>query len=196
MKIPCLPILSQSLAMNRLFSIVGPLLFLSAGLHWLFGNKVQEVLNRRDSQYKEKKISIRPYGIFKIIKSSLLYIFCISYFFIYELYIEAILVLIIYLGYIFVKIDTVLTIKIRYTNRYLIYKKWGHEHKIALCNIYDMHWYNPRNGLGYILCFYFPGVLRVDISTADFMGLQNLKKAYDEEKRRGTVCVNPNEELR
>lgn len=191
MKIPCLPFLSHSPAMNRLFAIVGLLLFLHAGLHWLFGNRVQKVLNQRDSQYIDKKISIRPYGIFKIIKTSLLLIFCVSFSFVHKMYMEAILALIIYLGYIIIKIDAVLSIKIHYTKRYLIYKKWGHEHKIALRNIYDMHWYNPRDGLGYILFFYFPGVGRVDISTADFMGLQNLKKAYDASHKTGDGLREP-----
>lgn len=182
MKMTLLPILSSSIAMNRLFSIIGPLLFLSAGLQWLLGDKVQEVLNRKDNQHFKKSIKIRPYGIFRIIRTSLLFIFCISFFIIYRLYVEAIFCLIIYLGYIYIKVDTMFSIKIRYTKRYLIYSKWGCEHKIALRNIYDMHWDNPKNGLGYILVFCFPGVWRVDISTADFLGLQKLKIAYDTAK--------------
>ena len=179
---------------NRFFSVVGPLLFLIAGLQWIIGGKIQKALLQRADDYQEKRIRIRPYGLVRISCIALSLIITICYFAINACYIDAMFYVCILTAYTLFKLETVFSKKYHFTKKYLTYCSWGKKHKVALRDIYYMRWDAPRSGMGYLLVFSFPGVSYAQLSTAEFYGVKQLKEAYDQQKRKvagETVGVPP-----
>lgn len=167
---------------NRFCSVAAPIAFLLGGLSVLFSERIQETIWNNEKKHQGRRLKIRPYCMIRIIITLSFVLSSMCYFYIWACYPEAIFCTLIMIGYIFIKVDSVFSKTVCFTKKYMTYCSWGKKYKVALRDIYNMHWENPRNGFGYILVFSFPGVPRVDISTEDFYGLRQLKEAYDQQK--------------
>ena len=170
--------LSKANNENRYVAIFFPALFAVAGITNLLQPKIEDRL--AEDNYTEKKIKIRPFsfintsifGVFLLL--SLLYLGVHQSTMFYFMLIVAI-------GYTWLKFATVYAVKLHYTRKYIFLRQWGKTVKIPMGKVHSMHWRAGKNGFGYLLTIHYGQGKIITLSSADFIGLRKLKDTFDKE---------------
>lgn len=163
---------------NRLFSVIGPLLFLYAPVSIFAGEKTAQQLLKNDN-FCEDTIRIRPYFVF----SRLFVMSVFSWAFILALqlkaYSELIVCMLIFAGYAGMFICLPCLVRVRYTSDYVSFVEWRKEYTIPMCNITKITWERIGRSLDYSLVIYTDGGREITLHSAYYIGLNRLRALYD-----------------
>jgi hypothetical protein len=163
---------------NRVFSVLGPLLFLYAGVYHFFGEKIAQLLLKRD-QFLDHRICIRPYFVLRSI--IIVGVFCWSI--AQALWIrgtaQLIICIILLMGYSGIFIYEPCAINIQYTSEHILIRRWRTEYKISMCNISRMSWERVSRSFDYALVIYTDSGRKIVLHSAYYVGLNRLRAIYD-----------------
>jgi len=171
-------VLSGNDAINQLCAVIMPPIFLYVGLVHFFGEKLANLLLRKDS-YNEKRIKVRIYGIFRVTVTCLFLAFLIVYFSLYKIWYLAIFFVVTLLGYTWIKFRTYFA-RLKYTNRYITFYTGKKQDTFSWEDVMEVSWEIPNKSTSYALRIRFISGLTTKLLSSDFVGLNKLKAFYDE----------------
>lgn len=172
-------VLGQGDAIDQLCAIIMPPIFVYVGLIHFFGEKLANLLLRKDS-YNEKKIKIRMYGILRTTGIFLFLAFLIAYCFIYKVWHLVVFFVAILIGYVWIKSRTY-SAHLEYTNRYITFYTGKRQDTFSWQEVMQITWECPNKSTSYALKIQFISGLTAELLSSDFVGLTKLKTFYDEE---------------
>ena len=175
---------------NRFASVFAPLLFTYVIVFNLFGNKFSMMLMKRDTCL-QKEIKLRPYSIVKTSATAIVLLISLLYFLWHRDWMVSVLITVFALGYAFIRIEVVYSIKVQYSQNYLYYQKWDKKYKIAMSNIVEMYWSRTPGDLGEILEILLQDGSTICLSSSDFFGVFKLKNTYDKYISKGQGDGSP-----
>ena len=167
-------------AVNRLCSVVVPLLLIYIGALCFWGGKLASELLHRDT-HCHKCIKIRTYGIIQNCIIALLLLFLFGYFALNHVWELALFFLVALLGFGWIKMNTY-NISLTYTHRYLSVHTRESKLMIPWTDVSKMSWETPRGAIAYVLIIYCGSSSRILLSSSEFIGLKQLKYFFDSMK--------------
>ena len=167
---------------SRFFAVVGPLLFLYAGIFQFLGERIACQLLKKDT-YCEKKIRIRPYFIFQLLIVVGLFGYGITLFAWYGGIAQTIVCLIALTGYLWMFVWEPYAVQIRYTKRTIFYRKRGKETTIRMSDVSKMEWERIARTFDYVLVIYLCNGRTIVLHSSYYVGLNKLKKSFDSSQR-------------
>lgn len=167
---------------NRLCSVLVPLLFAYVVLLCIIGGKLANQLLKRDT-YDKKHIKLRPYGIVQTCIVEGLVAFIIGYFSWNKTWDMVVIFAVIMAGYSWIKLGTY-SVRLEYTNSRM--KLYYHKEKLVIPfeNVSQMCWETHRGSITYKLTIYCYSGEKVIIPSGDFIGLNKLKAAFDSRNQK------------
>ena len=171
---------NHDMAINQLFAVLTPLIFLSAGILWLIGPKIADRLLYTDV-YNEKRIKIRPYGLARMIATDTLFLFLVIYFGFYKDWGMAILFVAVLLGYSWIKFRTY-SARLEYTYRYLVFITGKKRDTFTWKDVEQISLISVKGSIPYALEIKLSNGMTASLSSGDFVGLTKLKAFFDEKR--------------
>ena len=173
------PVLAHnSDAVNHFCAIAAPLLFVYIGAIHLLGPGIERYLIKNDT-YSREEIKIRSYSIVRTTIPVLILAFGTLYFALHEAVAVASIMMCTLLGYGWIRINGTYCVRVKYTDKDLIYRTWKNETTIPMEAVSKMAWEAGRHSLGYMLVIYCANGQKIYLSSADFIGLNKLKATFD-----------------
>lgn len=169
--------INRDAVVNQLCAVVVPILFICVGLLFIWGERLANQLLRKDT-YDQKRIQIRAYGIVRTSITALLMIFAVVYFLCYGIWDMAIIFAFALLGYAWIKVSTY-CVRLDYTYRHIRIRSHRTSLQIPFTDITKMCWETHRGQIAYTLVIYLRSGAKIQLSSADFIGLAKLKSIYD-----------------
>lgn len=163
---------------NRFFMVVGPLLFLYAGIFQFLGERIARQLLKKDT-YCEKKIKIRPYFVFQTLIVVGVFCYGIILFAWYSGIAQIIVCLAVFTGYLWMFVWEPCAMQIRYTKKTIFYRERGRETTVQMSDISRMAWERIARAFDYTLVIYLRNGRKLVLHSAYYVGLNELKKVYD-----------------
>lgn len=171
------PSIPRDAVVNQLCAFVVPIILVYVGALFIWSERLANQLISRDT-YDQKRIQIRAYGIVRTSIAALLMTFAVVYFMCYGVWDMVFFFAFALLGYAWIKVNTY-CVRLDYTYRRIQFRAHRTSLQIPFTDITKMCWETHRGQIAYTLVIYVRSGAKIQLSSADFIGLAKLKSIYD-----------------